>query len=233
MLVPGPLRPSHWTFRIPGWASLLLFLLAHPNPPPLVAQPPPLPVDPADFDRLVVDTLRDVHNLGAELYNTSRDYIGTYRLYHGALLTVRSLLAHRPTVQQRIDQGLQEVEREPTVAHKAFRLHVVIEEVRNELKKTASAPKSPENKPSSKTQEPENKTPDKPPPSKTQEPENKTPDKPPPPKTPENKTQENPPAKTPENTSPAKPQKNEPPSSSGAVPSSLPPVAPPPRPAVK
>jgi hypothetical protein len=176
-----------------------------------------LPVDPADFDRLVVDTLRDVHNLGAELYNTSRDYIGTYRLYHGALLTVRPLLAHRPTVQQRIDQGLQEVEREPTVAHKAFRLHVVIEEVRNELKKTASAPKPQENKPSSKTQEPENKTPDKPPP----------------PKTPENKTQENPPAKTPENTSPAKPQKNEPPSSSGAVPSSLPPVAPPPRPAVK
>jgi hypothetical protein len=179
-----------------------------------------LPVDPADFDRLVVDTLRDVHNLGAELYNTSRDYIGTYRLYHGALLTVRPLLAHRPTVQQRIDQGLQEVEREPTVAHKAFRLHVVIEDVRSELKKTASAPKPQENKPNK-------------PPSKVQEQDNKAPDKPPPPKTPENKTQENPPAKTPENTSPAKPQKNEPPSSSGAVPSSLPPVAPPPRPAVK
>jgi hypothetical protein len=184
-----------------------------------------LPTDPAAFDRLVVDTLRDVHNFGAELYNTSRDYAGTYRLYHGALLTVRPLLSHRPTVQQRIDQGLQEVEREPTVAHKAFRLHVVIEEVRSELKKTASAPKPQDNKLPAKTQEPENKTPDKSPPPK----ENKTPDKPPPPK--ENKTQENPPAKTPENPSPSKPHETKPPSSSGTVPPSPVPVAPPPRPA--
>ncbi|MBA2226140.1 MAG: hypothetical protein WHU94_10465 [Thermogemmata sp.] len=138
-----------------------------PAPPaaPPAAQPPlPLPTDPAAFDRLVVDTLRDVHNLGAELYNNSRDYAGTYRLYHGALLTVRPLLSHRPPVQQRIDLGLQEVEREPTLAHKAFRLHVVIEDVRSELKKTASAPKPPEKKPQDKPPLPPEKKPqDKPP----------------------------------------------------------------------
>lgn len=134
-----------------------------------------MPTDPAAFDRLVVDTLRDVHNFGADLYNTSRDYAGTYRLYHGALLTVRPLLSHRPTAQQRIDQGLQEVEREPTVAHKAFRLHVVIEDVRRELKKTAAAPQPPEKKPQ-----------DKPPPP---QPPEKKPDNSTPPQTTEKKPQ--------------------------------------------
>jgi hypothetical protein len=207
-----------------------------------------LPVDPADFDRLVVDTLRDVHNLGAELYNTSRDYVGTYRLYHGALLTVRPLLPHRPTVQQRIDQGLQEVEREPTVAHKAFRLHVVIEEVRNELKKTASAPKSPENKPNkppSKVQEQDNKAPDQPTLPKAQEqeskgkppisknPQNTSPDKPASPKSPESTTPEHPPGKTPEHPSPTKPPESKSPSRGEVVPPSPLTEAPPPRPAVK
>jgi hypothetical protein len=138
-----------------------------------------LPTDPAAFDRLVVDTLRDVHNFGADLYNTSRDYAGTYRLYHGALLTVRPLLSHRPAVQQRIDQGLQEVEREPTVAHKAFRLHVVIEDVRSELKKTAAAPKPPEKKPDTSL-----------PPQTT---EKKPQDKAPPPQPPEKKSAPPPP----------------------------------------
>jgi hypothetical protein len=104
------------------------------------AEPPTLPAaDPTAFDQLLIDTLRDVHNLGADLYNTTKDYTGTYRLYHGALLTVRPLLSHRPTVQQRIAEGLQEAERQPTTAHKAFHLHVVIEQVRSELKKAIAA----------------------------------------------------------------------------------------------
>jgi hypothetical protein len=181
-----------------------------------------LPTDPAAFDRLVVDTLRDVHNFGADLYNTSRDYAGTYRLYHGALLTVRPLLSHRPAAQQRIDQGLQEVEREPTVAHKAFRLHVVIEDVRRELKKTAAAPKPPEKKPDTSL-----------PP---QSPEKKPQDKPPPPQPPEKKPDTSlppqPPEKKPQDKAPPPPvQKSLPPPPENQLPPL--PVAPPPRPALK
>ncbi|MCS7021088.1 MAG: hypothetical protein NZ703_03225 [Gemmataceae bacterium] len=132
-----------------AWGSFTVALLTlatlavKGQPPSPVVSPPGTISDAATFDRLLVDTLRDVHNLGADLYNTQRDYAGAYRLYLGALLAVRPLLAHRPAIQQRLERGLQEVEREPTDAHKAFYLHVVIEDIRGELKKTAARPGSP------------------------------------------------------------------------------------------
>lgn len=97
------------------------------------AQEPKLP-DVKTFDKLVVDTLRDVHNTGADLYNTRKDFEGTYRMYHGSLLTVRPLLGHRPDAQKLIDTGLAAAEKEASVAQKAFRLHEAIEAVRSNLK---------------------------------------------------------------------------------------------------
>jgi len=97
------------------------------------AQEPKLP-DVKTFDRLVVDTLRDVHNKGADLYNLKKEFEGTYRMYHGSLLTVRPLLGHRPEAQKLIDDGLVAAEKEPSVAHKAIRLHETIEAVRSNLK---------------------------------------------------------------------------------------------------
>jgi hypothetical protein len=90
--------------------------------------------DVVAFDKLVVDTLRDVHNKGADLYNTKKEFDAAYRLYQGALLTVRPFLAHRPAAQKLIDDGLAAAEQEPTLAQKAFRLHEVIEAVRAHLK---------------------------------------------------------------------------------------------------
>ena len=72
---------------------------------------PKLPA-PAAFDKLVVDTLRDVHNRGADLYNTGKDFAGAYRVYEGALLTVRPLLAHRPAAQKLIEEGLAAADKE-------------------------------------------------------------------------------------------------------------------------
>ncbi len=97
----------------------------------------------AAFDKLVIDTLRDVHNFGAEFYNRAGDPAATFRIYQGALMTIRPLLGHRPQVQKFIEQSLAEVDQEPTVAHKAYRLHVVIEEVRSQLRKSADAAKTP------------------------------------------------------------------------------------------
>ena len=99
----------------------------------IAAQEPKLP-DVKAFDKLVVDTLREVHNKGADLYNMKKEFEGTYRMYHGALLTVRPLLGHRPDAQKLIDDGLAAAEKETNVAQKAFRLHEAIEGVRSNLK---------------------------------------------------------------------------------------------------
>jgi hypothetical protein len=119
--------------RLLAVLSLALFV------PAVLADDPKLPDVPA-FDKLVVDTLRDVHNKGADLYNQKKEFDGTYRMYQGALLTVRPFLAHRPAAQKLIDEGLAAAEAEPGVAQKAFRLHEAIEAVRKHLREVGMAP---------------------------------------------------------------------------------------------
>lgn len=108
---------------------------------PARADGPPAP-DRAAHDKLVTDTLREVHNLGADLFNTAKDFVGTYRLYQGALLMVRPLLGHHPAAQKLIDEGLAAAEKEMHPATKAFKLHETIEAVRAQLK-AANAPVPP------------------------------------------------------------------------------------------
>jgi|GEM_PF-989187 len=120
------------------------------------ADDPKLP-DTKVFDKLVIDTLRDVHNKGADLYNTSRDFSGAYRLYQGALETVRPLLAHRPEAQKIIDSGLATADKETDVTRKAFLLHETIENVRKYLKGAISTKKPEDKKPEDK--KPEDKKP--------------------------------------------------------------------------
>src|SRR5689334_5768607 len=76
--------------------------------------------DAKAFDKAVIDSLRAVHNKGAELYNTTRDYPAAYRLYQGALEAVRPLLAHRPATQKLIETGLAAAEKETDPTRKAF-----------------------------------------------------------------------------------------------------------------
>lgn len=142
------------------------------------------PRDPKGFDKLVVDTLRDVHNKGADLYNTTKDYVGTFRMYEGSLRTVRPLLAHRPDAQKIIDEGLEATDKEADVARRAFMLHETIENVRAYLKTGAV--------PASKGTE----TPPLPKPMTTPEPKvNPTPPPPKPMTTPEPKVNPTPPPK--------------------------------------
>lgn len=94
---------------------------------------PKLP-DVNSFDKLVVDALRDVHNRGADLYNTVKDFEAAFRMYQGGLVAVRPLLAHRPAAQKLIEEGIAAADKEPTPARKAFKLHETIEAVRKYLK---------------------------------------------------------------------------------------------------
>lgn len=104
------------------------------------ADEPKLP-DVKTFDKLVIDSLRNVHNKGADLYNESKDFAGAYRVYEGGLMAVRPLLAHRPEAQKLIDTGLATAEKETEAARKAFVLHDTIEAVRKYLKVAIAATK--------------------------------------------------------------------------------------------
>src|SRR3954452_24973065 len=62
--------------------------------------------DTAAQDKLLGDALKEMHNKAAELYNGG-DPNGCDRLFQGGLYTIRPLLAHRPDLQQAIDEGMQ------------------------------------------------------------------------------------------------------------------------------
>ena len=137
------------------------------------ADDPKLP-DTKAFDKLVIDTLRAVHNKGADLYNTAKDFAGAYRIYEGALVTVRPLLAHRPDAQKIIDAGLDAAEKKADIDQKAFVLHETIEAVRKNLKAAITekpAEKKPVEKKPEEAKKPEEKMPDK---KKTEEPKKPT-----------------------------------------------------------
>jgi hypothetical protein len=108
-----------------------------------VADDPKPVVDPKAFDKQVVDSLKEVHNRGADLYNVGKDFAGAYRMYEGGLLAVRPLLGHRPDEQKAIDEGLSAADKEPDVARKAFMLHETIEKVRTGLRAPPAESKKP------------------------------------------------------------------------------------------
>ncbi len=96
------------------------------------------PVGFGALDQQMADTLKEIHNRGADLYNNG-DAAGCYRIFQGALMTVRPLLGHHEKVQKAIETGLSEAEANPDVKRRAFALHRLIEEVRQEIKPAARA----------------------------------------------------------------------------------------------
>ena len=76
----------------------------------------------------LVDSLRDVINTGAELFNKHGDYAGCYRVYQGGLLAVKPFLT--PELQRRIDQAIAKAEQTPRFSDRAFELRTVIDEIR-------------------------------------------------------------------------------------------------------
>jgi hypothetical protein len=100
----------------------------------LLPQTSTQPVSAAStLDQIAVDTLKQVHNRGAELYNRG-DHNGAYRMYEAALMTVKPFLAHRPKIQKTIETSIEETSKTEGTKIQAYRLHEVIEEVRAELK---------------------------------------------------------------------------------------------------
>jgi hypothetical protein len=87
-----------------------------------------------DLLRRLVDSLKHVHNHGAQLYNSGQ-HAEAYRLYQGALFVTLQMLAGRPDLKLIIADGLSEVELSAANDQvKAFRLHEVIDHMRSQLK---------------------------------------------------------------------------------------------------
>ena len=106
----------------------------------------PIPQRPTDgkldarAERQIYDSLKTVINAGADLYNKENDRAGCYRLYQGALLTIQPLLSHRPELQKDVAAAMDDADRHPSYAARAFALRKVLDRVRAELRPPAVAP---------------------------------------------------------------------------------------------
>ncbi len=78
------------------------------------------------------NSLRDVINTGARMFNEQGDHAGCYRLYQGSLLSVRAFLS--ADLQKKIDQGIAKSDQLPTYADRAFELRRVLDEIRASTK---------------------------------------------------------------------------------------------------
>jgi hemoglobin len=89
---------------------------------------------PTALDKEINASLRDVINRGADLFNGG-DRMGCVRVYEGALLAVKPVLAkHHPTLGKAIDKGLAEVTVPGgSAAARAFALRAVLDRVREHL----------------------------------------------------------------------------------------------------
>lgn len=125
-----------------GWLFVAALAFAEPpkrpsSDPGGTAMPSPPTVRTTDLDRIVLTSLKEVHNTGAELYNDGR-HAEALRMYQGGLIVAKPLLDHRPKQQAEIQEGLDQVLKSNADAKlKAFRLHEVIEQIRGELKEAA------------------------------------------------------------------------------------------------
>lgn len=99
------------------------------------------PLSRSAIDGLLYANLRDVINHGAILYN-SGDWNGCYRLYEGALMSVRPLLGHHRDLQKAIDDGITNAQQDPMLFRRAFVLRKILDRLRADLKGVAPAKKS-------------------------------------------------------------------------------------------
>lgn len=89
--------------------------------------------DSKALDGMIYTNLKEVINHGADLYN-SGDWNGCYRLWEGALMSIKPLLAHHGDLQKTIDTALTNARQESMLYRRAFVLRTVLDQVRSELK---------------------------------------------------------------------------------------------------
>ena len=130
---------THW-----WWAGLLmtgtlLFAFAGSN----TAQDKKQPYGKHDQTALY-NSLREVINTGAKMFNDQGDHAGCFRVYQGSLIAVRPFLA--PELQTKIDQSLANADKFGTFADRAFELRKVLDEIRDKTRPTSTGEKKVDDK---------------------------------------------------------------------------------------
>src|SRR4051812_10385824 len=77
------------------------------------------------------ESLREVINVGAKLFNEQGDHTGCSRLYRGAPLAAKPFLP--PEAQKKIDENLLKANGRATPAERAFALRKALDEVRDQV----------------------------------------------------------------------------------------------------
>lgn len=100
--------------------------------------------DNKQLDQRIYDTLKEVINTGADVYNAKAEdrdvYVremnraGCYRIYQGALISLQPMLAHHPQLQKVIDNSFAKATTQASMAEKAFTLREALDEIRRQLK---------------------------------------------------------------------------------------------------
>ena len=86
----------------------------------------------AALDQLIFKSLREPINRGADLYNGSRDFAGCYHIYEGALITVKPMLGHRPTLQKSIDTAIENAKGKSSYVDRSWVLRDTLDQIRAE-----------------------------------------------------------------------------------------------------
>jgi hemoglobin len=82
----------------------------------------------ADVDKLTRNGALDVVKYGTDIFNAG-DHAGCYRLYEGALWSLKPLLGHRPDVVRTIDAQMAKARSEQSVSDKAFALRTALDAI--------------------------------------------------------------------------------------------------------
>ena len=130
-----------------GRIILLLVLLSGTALQAGEANPAADSFDRIALDRQLYESLKEIHNRGAQMYNRG-DALGCQRLFEGSLEVARTALHYRPEEQKLLREGLEKAARIETAFDRAYALHDLIEEVRKRLAKreTPKAPAAAETK---------------------------------------------------------------------------------------
>lgn len=93
------------------------------------AQPP---ASPQPIPAALYESLRDVINTGADLFNLQADYSGCFRVFQGSLLSIKPLLS--PDMQREVDQAFARAEKKTTFADRSYELRAVLDRIRDKVK---------------------------------------------------------------------------------------------------
>jgi hemoglobin len=91
--------------------------------------------------KVLRDSLKNVLNTGADLFNNDGDHAGCYRLFQGALLSIKPFMA--PAVQKEIETALAQAEQLPRLSDRAFALRKTIDGIRAQTGPPIGAGKMP------------------------------------------------------------------------------------------